>query len=79
MQEKTMLGQFENMRNVVKEITDSCDTLDFLLKRAGEITEDVERPNRYYVALPGEPDTRRIFQDGQYIGSYDPNLAEVLS
>ena len=69
----------EAVRFSVKFIRTACDIITNV-DRVGEIVCDTEQLNRYYVTLPGDhTHARHIFEDGRYKGSYDPNLAEVLS
>lgn len=37
---------------------------------------DMERPNRFYIELPDG--YRLIFEGDEYVGRYNPNLAEVI-
>ena len=41
-----------------------------------KVIRDVENPNRCYIELPDG--YRLIYEDGFYIGRYDPNLSAVI-
>ena len=41
-----------------------------------KLIPDIEHPSRSYIELPDG--YRLIFNNGEYVGRYNPNLAEVI-
>lgn len=41
-----------------------------------KVIHDCENLNKHYLQLPDG--YRLIYEDGEYVGRYDPNLSEVI-